>query len=233
MLSKHWKYRIAILTPLVVLKAIFLPAFAQNPSILATAQCTNMEIQKYIQQLNKAETSDFDALVACQSKAVPALIKALKNEDENIRIMIIAALGEIGSQASPAVPFLNELLVRDRSSDVQSITVHALRKINRGRVPVLITNLKSKDWRVRYQAAHTLGQIGTEAKDAVPALTVALEDEIQPVRSSAANALQKITQIWHADSDTVMSNTANHVNNNPPAMCRIPAIRAVLRWKCP
>ena len=64
MLSKHWKYRTAILTPLVVLQAIFLPAFAQTPSRqLPTAQCTDMEIQKHIQQLNKAEPSDFDALV--------------------------------------------------------------------------------------------------------------------------------------------------------------------------
>lgn len=32
MLSKHWKYRTAILTPLVVLQAIFLPVVAQTPS---------------------------------------------------------------------------------------------------------------------------------------------------------------------------------------------------------
>ena len=32
MFIKYWKYRIAILTPLVVLQAIFLPVVAQTPS---------------------------------------------------------------------------------------------------------------------------------------------------------------------------------------------------------
>jgi HEAT repeat protein len=246
MLSKHWKFRTTILMPLVVLPAILLPAFAQTQLIrLATDQCTDIDIQKHIQQLNKAEPSDFDALVACKSEAVPALMKALKDEDENFRIMIIAALGEIGSQAAPAVPLLNELLIKDTSSDVRSMIVHALREISKARVTVLITNLKSKDWRVRSQAADTLGQIGIEAKDAVPALTTALEDKVQSVRSSAADALYKINSAKPRKKDvhsvftdqigsvSVEKNTINYVNHNPPVMCRISAIRAVLRWKCP
>ncbi|NMG22290.1 HEAT repeat domain-containing protein [Brasilonema bromeliae] len=178
MFSKHWKYKIAILTPLVVLQAIFSPSLAQTPSRqLPTAQCTDIEIQKHIQQLNKAERLDFDALVACQSKAVPALIKALtlikalKNKDENTRIIIIAALGEIGSQATPAVPLLNELLVKDESRDVVRMIDYALIQIE-------------------------------------PCLGCLL-----------------IRDVKH--------NTLRYVNNNPPVMCRIPAIRAVLRWKCP
>jgi HEAT repeat protein len=243
---------------LAVLEPISLAAFAQTPSRqFSTGQCTEMEIQKHIQQLSNGEpiafnalvaASTFNALVACQSKAVPALIKALDTKNENVRIIIIAALGQIGSQASPAVPLLSELLVKDTSSDVRSMTVHALGQIDKDPILVLITDLKNEDWRVRYRAANTLGQIRAEAEDAHPSLTTALrttalEDQVQLVRSSADNALQKIgtgrrrricpynkscMNAW-----TVRDSTLIYGKNNSPVMCRISVIRAVLRWKCP
>ena len=59
-------------------------------------------------------------------------------------------------------------------------------------VPALIQALKDEDWRVRYDAAKTLGQIGPEAKAAVPALAQALKDGDWHVRQSAAEALEKV-----------------------------------------
>jgi HEAT repeat protein len=41
-------------------------------------------------------------------------------------------------------------------------------------------------------ACHALGQIGPAAKEAVPALTAALQDNDQNVRQFAQNALQQI-----------------------------------------
>ena len=55
-----------------------------------------------------------------------------------------------------------------------------------------IRRLKSKDWSTRANAVRALGQIGPEAKAAVPALIQALKDEDYDVRESAAGALEKI-----------------------------------------
>ncbi|MDZ7970552.1 MAG: hypothetical protein RM368_37460 [Nostoc sp. DedSLP03] len=88
-------------------------ALAQTPSV--QPQCTETEIKQHIQQLNKGENADVKFLVACKSKAVSALIKALdENKDENFNIITIAVLGDIGASAAPAVPVLNGLLKNTR-----------------------------------------------------------------------------------------------------------------------
>jgi HEAT repeat protein len=52
--------------------------------------------------------------------------------------------------------------------------------------------LKAKDPWARLQAARFLGSFGPTSKDAVPALTVALEDKDEGVRKAAAEALERI-----------------------------------------
>ncbi len=59
-------------------------------------------------------------------------------------------------------------------------------------VSELVKNLKDKRADVRSNAAGALGQIGPEAKAAVPALSEALKDDEARVRSSAADALDQI-----------------------------------------
>ncbi|AFZ22074.1 HEAT repeat domain-containing protein [Allocoleopsis franciscana] len=199
MLSKHWKFQAAILTILGVLFAITLPlltnikALSQTPSVpLPIAQCTDVEIQQHIEQLGNGEPSAFEGLVSCKSKAVPALIKALKNQDKDARLIIISVLGQIGSQAAPAIPSLTEFL-KDESSDVRIITVQTLGKIGKDAVPALITALKREDGYASpvpsSDAIDVLGEIG---KDAVPALIAALKDEDWGIGNGAVSALGKI-----------------------------------------
>lgn len=60
-------------------------------------------------------------------------------------------------------------------------------------VPILIQALENQDRGVRWGAAWVLGEIGPEAKEAVPALSKALvEDEDAMVRQQAAEALRDI-----------------------------------------
>lgn len=54
--------------------------------------------------------------------------------------------------------------------------------------------LKHPDFRVRWKAAHTLAELGPQAKFAMPALREALEDKHALVRVKAAEALWKIDQ---------------------------------------
>jgi HEAT repeat protein len=59
-------------------------------------------------------------------------------------------------------------------------------------VPVLIEALKDQRVYVRRLIVESLGQIGPQAKDAVPALRTALQDEESDIRRLAAKALEKI-----------------------------------------
>ncbi|BAY20007.1 putative signal transduction protein containing Nacht domain (plasmid) [Anabaenopsis circularis NIES-21] len=162
--------------------------FAQTP--LVQNQCTDVEIDKHIRQLNKSEPVDFQALVDCKSIAVPFLIKALKeNKDEDFRTIITVALGEIGMEAKPAVSVLKELL-NDKKENIRIVVVYALEKIiGKDSVQPLNTALKDENNDVRSSAAEAFAKIG---KDAVPALITALKDENYNVRSSASQALVEI-----------------------------------------
>ncbi|NEP63091.1 MAG: HEAT repeat domain-containing protein [Symploca sp. SIO2G7] len=196
MFSKYWKSRAPILIALGMLLAITLPVLgniktlAQTPS--ATFQCTEVELQKHIQQLDEGEPAAFDALVECNSQAVPVLIRTLgKTQNEEVRIIIIAALGEIGPQAAPAIPVLNELL-QEPSRDVRIVLVHSLGQMGQEAVPALIRALDDPDRGVRSNTAETIGKIGTEAKAAIPALTAALQDEDEDTTLNAAVAIFKV-----------------------------------------
>jgi len=59
-------------------------------------------------------------------------------------------------------------------------------------VPMFVSELQAKQADARAAAAAALGGIGREARDAIPALIVALKDEDASVRKSAAEALTKI-----------------------------------------
>ena len=56
----------------------------------------------------------------------------------------------------------------------------------------LIQQLKTRDWKTRFDAVYSLGQMGESAKSAVPSLIALLKDQSDDVRSAAANALKKL-----------------------------------------
>jgi HEAT repeat protein len=157
----------------------------------ATVQCTETQIKTSINRLGKGDTAAFDFLVSCNSQAVPALIKLLKHQDENIRIVTIAILGQIGEGATEAIPLLEEVLKdrREENENSRIIVVDALGKMGQAAIPALIAALKDQDSLVRSQVASALGQIG---QPAVPALITALKDQDIWVRYQAASALGQI-----------------------------------------
>jgi HEAT repeat protein len=59
-------------------------------------------------------------------------------------------------------------------------------------VPNLIKALKNDSPDVRAQAAGFLGEFGSDAKEAIPALLEACDDEDEAVRTNARRALKKI-----------------------------------------
>jgi hypothetical protein len=88
---------------------------------------------------------------------MPALIKALKDEDDRISRAAAYALNAIGPEA---VPTLIEAL-KDEVKEVRVRAAKALWKIGPEAVPALIEALKDEDERVRWFAAWTLQKINT------------------------------------------------------------------------
>lgn len=127
----------------------------------------------------------FDALAAMGSKAVPALIDALGQDEWSLREPAGLVLGAIGPEAKEAVPALIAAL---RDTKLRQVAVHALRAIGpaaKDAVPTLIDTLKQDEytevlnedeWSLREAAVLVLAAIGPAANEAVPALIAALRE---------------------------------------------------------
>src|SRR5262245_55917685 len=80
-----------------------------------------------------------------------ALLKALKNENRQVRLRAVRDLGNRGAAARAAVPALAELL-REPDRDLPGQAAKALARIGPA-VPELIQALRDDEIRVRYAAA--------------------------------------------------------------------------------
>ena len=123
--------------------------------------------------------------------AVPVLAELLKDKDSYVRLAAASALWQIGPKAETDILVLAELL-KDKESYIRLAAALALWSIG----PKAETNaelLMGKD-DVCESAVMALGDIGPEAKAAVPALTVLLGDRSEYIRNAAAEALENINQ---------------------------------------
>jgi HEAT repeat protein len=124
-------------------------------------------------------------------EAVPLLNSLLRDRIPHIaKVDAPAALYRITGDTKMLAALLEAL--GHHSERVRSGAVDLLGKIGPVVVPDLILALQSGDPDVREGAADALGMIGPAAKEAVPALDKAFEDEAWYVRECAAEALMKI-----------------------------------------
>ena len=125
---------------------------------------------------------------------VKLLLANLSSPDDGDRIRAAVSLGQIGPQATDAVPALISTL-KHRNANVSVTAATALWRIGQGGKEVvlaLIAAINDQDGFVRKSAAEALGKFGLEAKEAVPALIAALQDQDVSVRFSASVALGEI-----------------------------------------
>jgi HEAT repeat protein len=173
-------------------------------------------------------------------KAGPGLVTALKTDkDLFVRRFAAQSLGQVEADPKLAVPALATLLKED-SKELTEAAITSLGKMGSAAVPALTGALKSKDGTnkpkkadkkapkpvdhtafLRAKAAQALGELGAEAKTAVPALIDALKDtsirndavaalgNIGPAAKDAVSALRELTTGKGAKKDKGLKSAVN------------------------
>ena len=134
-------------------------------------------------------------LGAAALPALPALIGALQDDDEQVAGRAVTAIARIGAKAGDAIPALIETMDPERRRYDEQVVFRAafaLSEIGVAAVGPLREALKSSSARRRMGAAHALQLIGPPAAPAVPELLVALGDDEEQVRGGASAALAAI-----------------------------------------
>ncbi len=125
----------------------------------------------------------------------PALARAISDPDYHVRRMAIAALERIHPEPEVVISALAKAL-EDVDSSVRVAALSSLTDYKSAAVPVLSKALEKPG--IRYWAALALGELGPEARDAVPALAAALNDERPEVRREVLIALARVGAEAHA-----------------------------------
>ncbi len=147
-----------------------------------------VQAEHYIPELRREAIKSIAALGPAARDALPVLIRATRDENEEVRFWAVTAIRRIGPAARTASPALLNVL-SDDVRPVQQAARDALEAIGPPAVPVLLPALHSADPWVRANAAEGLGVIGQAKGDVVPGLVRLLADDSLWVRASAAWAL--------------------------------------------
>jgi HEAT repeat protein len=130
--------------------------------------------------------------------AVPDLVAVLNRlrgaEQEPLQEAIIDALGQIGAAARTALPSLARATYRtvDIDQAVKRSTDLIVNASDSQNLDVLTQQLVSRDPSVRLRAVKALADLGLAAKEAAPALLLALGDPDGDVRRAAITAYRII-----------------------------------------
>ena len=129
---------------------------------------------------------------------IETLISDLLSRDPLVRVRAAPALGDLGAAAIKAIPALLSLTQDETQHPlIRVLAAAAVAKIDPAQtgavIPVLISALKSDDAPLQGAAADELGALGKHAEPALPALFGLLTDDCAAVRSTAAEAICRIT----------------------------------------
>lgn len=123
-------------------------------------------------------------------------LKALRNEDPEVRYKAAAVMVRLGPVAKFASKELREAFRDETNLEVKVKLAEAIWAVERPvasvLTPFLMEALAQKDDVVRVGAAGVLGQMGTKAKAAIPHLVKRVKDKELPVRIAAVLALGEI-----------------------------------------
>ncbi len=147
-----------------------------------------VQADHYIPELRREAIKSIAALGPAARDALPVLIRATRDENQEVRLWAVTAIRRIGASARDASPALLNVL-SDDARPVQEAARDALEAIGPAATPVLLPALRTRDPWVRANAAEAIGVIGVAKGDVVPGLVRLLADDSLWVRASAAWAL--------------------------------------------
>lgn len=131
--------------------------------------------------------------------AVPALVKALKHEESDVRQSAAWGLRYLGPDAREAVPALAALITPNEKAC--SFAIQALGAIGPDAspaVPALVTVLRDGDQQLHYCTLQALREIGPSAKAAKAAVLAAMQTDDRESRWAAATALIAMGELSEA-----------------------------------
>ena len=152
-----------------------------------------MELKSKDAEVRRAAAKSLGENGADDSKVSAALILALQDKDAFVRRFSAQSLGALKTQNKDAIPALASILNNpDEKKDNQNAAAIALGKIGSSSFSVLHSTLKNKtaSMNVREKAIDAIGNLGKDAKSAVPDLIETLKEN--DLRLSSAVALRKI-----------------------------------------
>lgn len=122
-------------------------------------------------------------------EVIAAVQAGLKDDEDSVRIEAFYALTSAINDGKVKVDGLLTLI----KDDNEEIAVHAaeqLGRLGKPAIPHLVEALKDEELRVL--VVRTLGSIGTDARDAIPALTELLKSDDTELRTLVASCLGQI-----------------------------------------
>lgn len=150
------------------------------------------QTEHYIPELRREAVKAIAALGPGAVSAVPALVRATRDENAEVRFWAVEGLRKIGAPAArEGGPALTVVLADDVRPN-QEAARRALEAMGPEALPVVLPSLKSPDAWVRGNAAEVAGMIAAGRGDAVKALTPLLKDDSLWVRASAAWAIGRV-----------------------------------------
>jgi len=164
----------------------YLLACALGLGIFAIASAEAAELNELMKKLaskdveqRREAAKELGDLGSEAKDAVPALKKALRDSDLFVRRFSIEALGKIGPDAKAAIPEV-ALAMNDEKKEVALAAAEGLGKMGPDAIKALTSAVKdvNKDPQVRKKAALSLGNMGLQARGAVPALADVLTGKV-------------------------------------------------------
>ena len=178
------------------------------------------------------QTEALAALVAMRNVAVPRLMDALKNADDETRVQVADALGQIGDRRA-IVPLI-EALNTDPYKEVKAFAAIGLgnmyaRGENNSAVTALTTAL-SYDDTTATNAAEALGKISVATEDAVQKLIIiAMDKQMRETLRSAA-----LTALWRLKpEEAVQPMLLLTFSDETSPVLRANAVKVLSRIKAP
>jgi HEAT repeat protein len=158
------------------------------------------DLCRFLKDTNKPWTAAraASALGFLGTNALPPLLAIVPKAGHPARLRAIRAIGqmfELGDSAQIAALAITNCLNPTNAWDIQVNAILALGDLKacpQISLPVLISCLKSTDQAIPGYAAMALAKFGSQATNAIPALTNALTDSNIGTRTLAGEALRQI-----------------------------------------